>query len=335
MTGARVALATRENIAEAARLLRDGGLVAFPTETVYGLGASALNEEAVSRIFAVKGRPVDNPLIVHVAAPDEMSRLASDVSPLTMRLVDRHWPGPLTVVLDAHPDVPRVTTGGLETVAVRMPAHVVALELLHEAGVPIAAPSANRSGRPSPTTAADVVDDLGGDVDFVLDGGPCPVGIESTVVDARGAAPVLLREGAVTREDLGQVASPADPHLVASSPGTRYRHYAPSCAIEIAARHEAGRVAAALAEGGRRVGLIAATHAPRDVIEIARVSGTRELAALLYTALRQAERAGVDVVVVESVEEEGLGRAVMDRLRRAAGPPGDGVGSADRKKEED
>lgn len=335
MTGAHVLPATREHIAKAGRLVRDGGLVAFPTETVYGLGASALDEEAVSRIFAVKGRPADNPLIVHVAAPDEVSRLASSVTPLAKRLVDQHWPGPLTVVLDAHPEVPRVTTGGLETVAVRMPAHVVALELLREAGVPIAAPSANRSGRPSPTTAGDVVDDLGADVDLVLDGGQCPVGIESTVVDARGTAPVVLRDGAVTREDLGEVASSADPHLLASSPGTRYRHYAPSCAIEIAAPDEVGRVAAALAEGGRRVGLVAATHAPRGVIEIARVSGTTELAALLYTALRQAERADVDVVVVESVEEEGLGRAVMDRLRRAAGPRGEGVGSADRKREEE
>lgn len=318
MTDARVLLPTREHIAEAGRLLRAGGLVAFPTETVYGLGASALDEKAVSRVFAAKGRPADNPLIVHVAAPDEISRVAASVSPLARRLVDQYWPGPLTVVLDARPEVPRATTGGLGTVAVRMPAHVVSLELLRDAGVPIAAPSANRSGRPSPTTAADVVDDLGGAIDLVLDGGRSPVGIESTVVDARGTAPVVLREGAVTREDLGEAAPSAARDLLASSPGTRYRHYAPSCAIEIAAPGDAGCVAAALAERGRRVGLVARTQAPRGVIEVARISGTTELAALLYTALRQAERAGVDVLVVEAVEEEGLGRAVMDRLRRAA-----------------
>lgn len=240
------------------------------------------------------------------------------MSPLARRLVDRYWPGPLTVVLDARAEVPRVTTGGLATVAVRMPEHVVSLELLAAAGVPIAAPSANRSGRPSPTTAAEVVDDLGGVVDIVLDGGRCRVGIESTVVDARGTVPVVLREGAVTREDLGVVSSTAR-ELLASSPGTRYRHYAPACQVEIAARGEAARVAAALVEAGHQVGIVAATHAPPGVIEIARVSETTDLAALLYTAFRQAERARVDVLVVEAVDEEGLGRAVMDRLRRAAG----------------
>jgi L-threonylcarbamoyladenylate synthase len=325
VTGIRALAPTQGHIAEAGRLLRDGKLVAFPTETVYGLGASALDEQAVNRIFAAKGRPADNPLIVHVSAPDEISRLASSVSPLAERLVHEHWPGPLTIVLDARADVPRVTTGGLDTIAVRMPAHVVALELLREAGVPIAAPSANRSGRPSPTTAADVIDELGSAVDVVLDGGSCPVGIESTVVDARGTFPVVLREGSVTREELGDVMPAVDRHLLASSPGTRYRHYAPSCAIRIAPPGEAGRLAAELALGGRRVGLISTTPAPAGVIEISRVAGTAELAAQLYTALRQAERAGVDVVVVESVTEEGLGRAVMDRLRRAAGPAGAGA----------
>lgn len=327
-------LATRDAIAEAGRLARDGKLVAFPTETVYGLGGNALDEAAVHRIFAAKGRPADNPLIVHVSNPDEIWRLASSVSPLAERLVQEHWPGPLTIVLDARADVPRVTTGGLDTIAIRMPAHVVALELLREAGVPIAAPSANRSGRPSPTTAADVVDELGPAVDVVLDGGPCPVGIESTVVDARGPTPVVLREGSVTREDLGDVMPGAGSRLLASSPGTRYRHYAPACAIKIASPGQAGRVAAELAEAGSRVGLIATTRAPAGVTEIACVSGTTELAAVLYTALREAERAGVEVVVVESVKEEGLGRAVMDRLRRAAGPAGVGGGSVDREMEE-
>lgn len=306
-------------IARAAAVLAAGGLVAFPTETVYGLGADALDATAVRRIFRAKRRPADNPLIVHLAGVDELARVAASVPALATRLAGEHWPGPLTLVLDARPDVPSVTTGGLRTVAVRVPDHPITLALIAAAGVPVAAPSANRSGRPSPTTAAHVVTDLGDDVDVVLDGGPCRVGVESTVVDVRGGVPVVLREGSVTREELG-IAGDAPTGDVAASPGTRYRHYAPACRVVVAA---AGSLAAEVGrhgtEGGR-VGVVACrtTALPNGVVEVARYAEAHELAAILYRALRDAEDAGVDVLVVEGVAESGVGRAVMDRLRRAA-----------------
>ncbi len=311
----------RTALREPAAALRDGGLVAFPTETVYGLGADATSVRAVRRIFAAKGRPADNPLIVHVASPDHAWALVATVTPLARALAAEHWPGPLTLVLDAA-ELPAETTGGLTTVGVRIPAHPVALALLEEAGVPVAAPSANLSGRPSPTTAAHVLDDLGDVVDWVVDGGPARVGVESTVVDARGRRPVVLREGGIPREVLAAhdrepsaPTSPAEPHR---SPGTRYAHYQPRCRVDIAPQGAAVRRSAELAAAGLRVGLVAPHPAPTGVRQVARPDSTPALAALLFTALREAEAAGVDVVVVEAVPEEGLGRAVMDRLRRAA-----------------
>lgn len=303
-------------LSHAARVLRAGGLVAFPTETVYGLGANALDADAIERVFTAKGRPADNPLIVHLASSAQLDRVAATLTPLAEELAARWWPGPLTLVVQAHPDLPRITTGGLDTVAVRVPDHTVAKALLARTDLPVAAPSANRSGRPSPTTAAHVAADLGGAVDVVLDGGACRVGVESTVVDVRGGVPVLLREGSVTREELGAVDA-RDVELRAS-PGTRYRHYSPRCAVRIAPAGEGPRVAAEEAAGGERAGLVAPGPAPDGVVGIARPGTAPELAAVLYDALRAAEDAGVDVVVVEAVAEEGIGRAVMDRLRRAA-----------------
>lgn len=321
----------------AASLLRGGGLVAFPTETVYGLGAAARDEVAIRRLFAVKGRPADNPVIVHIAHADDLLSVAAVVPPLARDLAARFWPGPLTLVLDARDDVPTVTTGGLTTVGVRVPDHPLALALLREAAIPVAAPSANRSGRPSPTTAAHVVADLGEDVDAVLDGGPSGLGVESTVVDARGTVPVVLREGMVTREDLASVVGAvASRESDRASPGTRYRHYAPRCRVEIAAAGGAWAHAAALAAAGRRVGLVAAPGdravaalaAAGDPLAVALGSGAArwlgepadaaDLARLLYRCLRAAEDQDVEVVVVEAVPDEGIGRAVMDRLRRAA-----------------
>lgn len=290
-------------IIEAAAILKDGGLVALPTETVYGLGADAGDAAAVARLFAAKGRPADNPLICHVAGSDGLAALARSVTPLAAELAARWWPGPLTLVVDAVPGIPAVTTGGRSTVAVRVPAHPVALAVLHASGLPVAAPSANRSGRPSPTTAAHVLADLGGAVDLVLDAGPCRVGVESTVVDARGDLPVILRPGAVTAEDLGL--PPGAVGDSAASPGTRYRHYAPACRVVVAPAGEGTAVAAALTAQGSRVALVA----PGDAAELARV---------LYAEFRQAEADGLDVVVVEAVAERGIGAAVMERVRRAA-----------------
>lgn len=305
-------------IGNAAAVLRDGGLVAFPTETVYGLGADAWNAEAVARIFAAKGRPADNPLIVHVADRQGLVTVAGALTPLAAQLAARFWPGPLTLVVDAAPGVPAVTTGGLTTVAVRMPAHPVALELIRAAGVPVAAPSANRSGRPSPTTAAHVLDDLGDRVTIVLDGGPCEFGVESTVVDARGVRPVVLREGAVTREQLGVDAAPNGHAELGASPGTRHPHYVPRCRVEVAPVGQGPAWASALARQGVAVGLVAPNTAGPGVRQLARFADAADLGRLLYRALRAAEDAGVDALVVEAVEPVGIGRAVMDRIRRAA-----------------
>ncbi|MEX1279851.1 MAG: L-threonylcarbamoyladenylate synthase [Acidimicrobiia bacterium] len=308
---------TDDGLDTAATLLRAGGLVAFPTETVYGLGADALDADAVGRVFEAKGRPADNPLIVHLADGDGLAGVVAHITPLARRLAAEFWPGPLTLVLDVHPDVSAITTGGLDTVAVRVPDHPVAVALLAAAGVPVAAPSANRSGRPSPTTAAHVMADLGGRIEAVVDGGPCTIGLESTVVDARGDLPVVLREGAVTREELGIVES--GDGEVGLSPGTRHRHYQPTCRVEVAEPGTAGALARELAAGGEQVGILAASAAPAGVAELGRFDDAGALAAMLYDALRRAEDADLDVVVVEAVAERGVGRAVMDRLRRAAG----------------
>ncbi len=314
----RTLTASDADLAAAGALLRSGRLVAFPTETVYGLGADALNPDAVRRIFEVKQRPADNPLIVHIPHAGGLGRLVGRVTPLARRLAEGFWPGPLTMVLEARSDVPRVTTGGLTTVAVRVPDHPVAIALLGVAGVPVAAPSANRSGRPSPTTAAHVMADLAGRIEAVVDGGRCVFGIESTVVDVRGERPIVLREGAVTREELGIGDRRGDAAEIHASPGTRHRHYQPSCRVEIAAPGSAAATAATLAAEGARVGLLATSEPPPDVAGLGRFRDAGDLAAKLYAALRDSEEADLDVVVVEAVPEVGVGRAVMDRLRRAS-----------------
>jgi L-threonylcarbamoyladenylate synthase len=322
--GPRIVDPDPDGLRTAGALLRGGGLVAFATETVYGLGAHALDPAAVARVFAAKGRPADNPLIVHLAATEELERVVADVTPLARELAEAFWPGPLTLVLEARATVPAITTGGLRTVAVRVPGHPVASAVLEAAAVPVAAPSANRSGRPSPTTAAHVAADLGTEVALIVDGGACPIGVESTVVDARGERPLVLREGSVTREDLGLDraitlgAAGGTTAGVPASPGTRYRHYAPACRVELAAAGTATAAAEVLRDRGLRVGLVATTAAPVGVTEVARYLDAVELARHLYTALRDAESAGVEVLVVESVEPVGVGRAVMDRLGRAA-----------------
>jgi len=308
-----------DGLARACAALRDGDLVAFPTETVYGLGADALRADAVARVFAAKRRPADNPLIVHLADAGQVDRVVARWPALARSLADAFWPGPLTLVVDAADAVPSVTTGGLATVAVRVPDHPVAEALLRAVDLPVAAPSANRSGRPSPTEARHVADDLGDDVAVVVDGGPCPVGVESTVVDARGPRPVLLREGSITREDLGLVGTSTDADALRASPGTRYRHYAPRCRVEVVAPGTGAGAAQRLLAAGQRVALVARDDAPTEVVAGTRFADAADLARHLYAALREAEAAGADVVVVESVAEVGVGRAVMDRLRRAAG----------------
>ncbi len=334
-------------ITEAAALLTSGGLVAFPTETVYGLGADALNAHAVERIFEAKGRPADNPIIVHLADAAMLDGVAASVSEMAHVLIDRCWPGPLTLVLPASSAVPEVTRGGLPTVAVRIPAHRVALALIRATGRPIAAPSANRSGRPSPTTAQHVLADLGEVIDLVLDAGPAPLGVESTVLDLTGPAPVLLRPGGVSLEALqeiiGDVAAASGAasrderdHAGAQaalrrSPGTRYRHYAPRARV-VLVEGTPGRIEVEVAasvrrlwDQGLRVGVMVTAEAASGVPAgaVVRVMGGRDdpttIAARLFAQMRELDDAGLDAIVVEGISERGVGRAVMDRLRRAAG----------------
>ncbi len=316
-------------ITQGALLLRAGELVAFPTETVYGLGADALRPEAVRKIFEVKGRPPDNPIIVHIADRDLLRELAQKVPPQAFLLTGHFWPGPLTLVLPRSAAVPDEVTGGLDTLAVRMPAHPVALALIREAGAPVAAPSANRSGRPSPTTAAHVLQDLDGRIPLILDGGPTEIGVESTVLDLTGPTPVLLRPGGVTLEALQAVVGPVETKPVEGlrrrSPGTRYRHYQPQARTVLVVDPTPDltrEVIAAHRAHGQRVGLIQRGRALKATPSGIRVEVLPEevagYAQGLFAALRALDEAGVDVIVVEGVPPQGLGLAVMDRLRRAA-----------------
>ncbi len=322
-------------LAQAAAVLRHGGLVAFPTETVYGLGANGLDPEAVAGIFAAKGRPADNPLILHIADRREVGKLARQVPANARVLMETYWPGPLTLVLDRTKAVPDAVTGGLDTVAVRLPDSVVARELIRLAGVPLAAPSANTSGRPSPTTAQDVLADLDGKINMVIDSGPCDIGVESTVVDCTTPVPTLLRPGGITLEmlieTLGEVE--VDPGLggnaVPRSPGMKYTHYAPAAPL-ILLEGEAPAQAAVLAAEirkaqaeGKRVGAVIAAETAVPSGVAAAVYGSRyspeEIAANLYNALRYFDSEPVDIIFAEGTEETGLGLAVMNRLRKAAG----------------
>lgn len=319
---APVRRADPEGLAAAVAAVDAGRLVGLPTETVYGLAGDALDPEAVAAIFAAKSRPADNPLIVHLAAAEELARLTPQVTPLARELAAAHWPGPLTLVVTASATVPAITRGGLSTVGVRVPDHPVATAVLERCRSPLAAPSANRSGRPSPTTAQHVADEFGGEVALVLDGGPCVIGVESTVVDARGSRPVVLREGAVTREQLGITGdgTGAERHR---SPGTRYRHYAPRCRVVVLSGRGLGAALAGLASGTHRLGVIIQHERRHDVPDgatlVATFTDAADLARQLYAAFRVAEAAEVELLAVQQVDEAGVGRAVLDRLRRAAG----------------
>ncbi|NLJ33162.1 MAG: threonylcarbamoyl-AMP synthase [Firmicutes bacterium] len=326
---------------EAAEIIRAGGLVAFPTETVYGLGANALAGEAVRGIFAAKGRPADNPLIVHIAGEEELESLVSQVPARAKPLLAHFWPGPLTLILPKQPHIPAETTAGLDTVAVRMPAHPVALALIHMAGVPVAAPSANLSGRPSPTTAQHVLADLAGRVDMVIDGGPTAVGVESTVVDLTREPPLLLRPGGVTREELREFLPTmvVDPGVAAltppldvrpSSPGMKYSHYAPRAQVVVvegsreAVEAKIKEMALGYQAQGLRVGILATreTAAAYKKGKVQVVGGREELAevaANLYTCFRRFDDLRVDIILAEGFAAVGLGLAIMNRLRKAAG----------------
>jgi len=333
-------------IAEAAAVLRGGGLVAFPTETVYGLGGAALDPAAVAAIFAAKGRPATDPVIVHLAAADDLPLVAASIPTAAAALARAFWPGPLTLIVPRRDVVPAAVTAGLPSVAVRVPAHPVALALLRAAGTPVAAPSANRFSRPSPTTAAHVLAELDGKVDVVLDAGATDVGVESTIVDCTVEPPVIRRAGGITREQIAAVlpeiamvttnGSAAHAQL---APGQLLRHYAPSAPVTVYAGEADAVVRRIAAEArtqaasGHRVGVLApdevltalapalaaaATHGRIAVAALGRRAAPDEAARRLFAALRSLEADRVDVILATGPEGAGLGAAVWDRLRRAA-----------------
>jgi L-threonylcarbamoyladenylate synthase len=325
-------------IEQAAAVLRAGGLVAFPTETVYGLGANALDADAVSRIFSAKARPGSDPIIVHIAVLEQLESVAQDIPLLARTLAARFWPGALTLVLRRGASVPPNVSAGRPTVAVRMPSHPVARALIQASGLPVAAPSANTFSRPSATTAQHVFDDLKGHVDIILDGGPTPIGVESTVLDLTGETPVVLRPGGVSLEMLAQVVpgitwQPKYLHTdeAAVSPGQMTKHYSPRATVLLfdgeanavidhmlqAARDEIER--------GNSVGVLTAEEArqrfqalPVEVVSLGSSAHLEQISARLFAALRDLDRRGVEVILVHGFGREGLGAAIWDRLVRAA-----------------
>ncbi|HIX98334.1 MULTISPECIES: L-threonylcarbamoyladenylate synthase [Clostridia] len=323
----------------AGQILRQGGLVAFPTETVYGLGANALDEEAARKTYAAKGRPSDNPLIVHIADLKDLYPITKGVPEKAVALAEKFWPGPLTMIFEKSEIVPHGTTGGLDTVAVRMPDDTVTLALIKAAGGYVSGPSANTSGRPSPTTAQHVLDDLDGKINMILDGGPVHIGVESTIVDMTVEPPMILRPGAVTKEMLeetvGEVSVDhtiltADSKTPPKAPGMKYRHYAPRAEMTVVEGSlekvvdKISELAAAREREGHRTGIIATRETmDRYTSRNVKCIGTREdestVAANLYAILRDFDDDGTEFIYSEAFASDGIGSAVMNRLLKAAG----------------
>lgn len=329
-----------ENIMhDAGAILKQGGLVAFPTETVYGLGANALNKDAAKKTYEAKGRPSDNPLIIHIASMDDLDAIVKSVPDKAKKLAEVYWPGPLTMIFEKADIVPYETTGGLDSVAVRMPSEVIALELIRAGGGYVSAPSANTSGRPSPTMAEHVAEDMTGKIEMILDGGAVEIGVESTIVDLTVEPPMILRPGAITKEMLEELIGEvevdrtllsAEAKEAPKAPGMKYRHYAPKAELSVVE----GELQAVVAfinqmakdkmSQGKTVGIIA-TEETLDQYQEGDIKcvGTREdemtIAMHLYGILREFDADGVDYIYSESFEADGIGSAVMNRLLKAAG----------------
>lgn len=330
----------REHLKEAAEILKRGDLVAFPTETVYGLGANALDESAAKKIYAAKGRPSDNPLIAHISDLEMIEPLISYFPEKGRKLAEAFWPGPMTMIFPKSEIVPYGTTGGLDTVAIRMPSDPVAAELIRLAGVPVAAPSANTSGRPSPTMAEHVYQDMNGKIDMILDGGPVGIGVESTIVDVTGEIPMLLRPGAITmemlRETVGEVeidpaiVGPMSADMRPKAPGMKYRHYAPKAELTLvegeaeAVVRRINALAREKLQEGCRVGIIC-TEETRScypggmVRSIGERAKEETVAHNLYAVLREFDDLGAEYIFSEGFPEDNLGQAIMNRLNKAAG----------------
>jgi L-threonylcarbamoyladenylate synthase len=330
-----------DKIRIAAGVIKKGGTVAFPTETVYGLGANALSPRAVMKVFIAKKRPPDNPMIVHIADKRDVYRLAKEVPEIAERLMNEFWPGPLTLVLKRSKIVPDVTVAGLDTVAVRMPNNKVALTLISESETPIAAPSANLAGKPSPTTAEHVIEDLMGRVDIILDAGSTEIGVESTVINMTTSPPEILRPGGLVLEELERILGRVKLHPIAlaekkvrvaraRSPGMKHRHYAPSAEM-IVVEGRPDSIAKRIQElanfyirKGKRVGIMAADESVHKYrANIVKSFGSRRnfttIAKNLFKLLREFDREEVDIIIAEGITLKGLGLAVMNRLRKAAG----------------
>jgi L-threonylcarbamoyladenylate synthase len=313
----------KDAIRQAAEIIKRGGIVAFPTETVYGLGGNAFNSLAVARIFEVKARPSFDPLIIHVAHPEDLEKLVKEIPSPAKKLIARVWPGPLTVVLNKKEDVPDLVTAGLPTVAVRMPKHSMTLDLIDQAGWPLVGPSANPFGYLSPTTAEHVRTQLGDQIDFILDGGPCEVGVESTILSFLEGGPRLLRPGGIPLEEVESIIGKVDVPPVEKgkplAPGMLPKHYAPRTPMIIGHREKTMQ-----AYRDKRIGLLAFQEPeisfPFLHIEILSKKGDmKEAAANLFSAIRRLDALNLDLIVAEAISEVGLGRAIMDRLRRASG----------------
>lgn len=325
---------------QAGKLIAEGELVAFPTETVYGLGGDALDPDASRKIYAAKGRPSDNPLIVHIADFDDMKRVAREVPEQAKKLADAFWPGPLTMIVWKSDAVPEATTGGMQTVAVRMPNHPVALELIRRSGCLIAAPSANTSGRPSPTEAQHVAEDLSGKIAMILDGGPVGIGIESTIIDLTEEKPMILRPGYITPEMLSEVLQEEvviDPGIIAAddtrkpkAPGMKYKHYAPKAEMIIvdgaqdAVIHKINELTAAKRAEGKKVAVIA-TDETKDrydaqvILSMGKRADEDAIAQHLYKILRECDELDVGEIYSECFQTPRIGQAIMNRLLKAAG----------------
>lgn len=324
---------------EAAKCLQSGGLVVFPTETVYGLGANALLPDAVSRVFRVKGRPADNPVIVHISDMGMIRKVASSVPETAIRLMERFWPGPLTLIMQKSDNVPDIVTAGLQSVSIRMPSHAVALALISEAGVPVAAPSANISGRTSITSATEALKELHGMVDFIIDSGRTRIGLESTVLDVRRTPPEILRPGGVTLESLRDTIGEVIVHpavfdrdygssVSLPSPGMKYTHYAPQHAVLVLVEPGPGsedainRLYAEYRAEHKRVALLITDECAAKgemTVRIGSRTDAAGIASRLYAAMRELDDSGADVIIAEGITEKEMGMAVMNRLRRAAG----------------
>lgn len=321
-------------VEQASNIIKSGGLVSFPTETVYGLGANAYSGVAAKKIYEAKGRPSDNPLILHISSLDMLDDIVSEISEVAERFAEKFWPGPLTLILPKGKNVPYEVTGGLETVAVRFPRHKVARRLIEKCGFPLAAPSANSSGKPSPTRASHVVYDLSGKIDMIIDGGACEIGLESTIVDVTSDMPKILRPGIITLEQLSVVSSDiTHKHSLddekAIAPGMKYKHYSPKAKITIVAGDnekvvsKINELAQSAEDNGKRVGILATAQTfsrfeTGHVISLGSADDMETIIQNFYKSLRKFDFYGIDVIYSEGFESSPLGDALMNRLRKAA-----------------